>query len=202
VKPIQGQLKSAFPIRPEFLRGELGASDVQRPNVDGQIAEFEQHWRTLLDSYAIEPLIAKNELSRRGRLRASSADESELRGNVGVGHEFTLELRSQAAGDSTLLRCGSFVGSLDLRNDEILDEVYEMQVGLGHPRVCISPDERRRLDQVSIHHEILFHPTATQTSEIYAVIERTTRAASRIHEKLIQDHEERSKHASRKERRR
>lgn len=184
VKPIEGPLESAFPIREEFLRGELGKEDVELPSVGNQVDHLERHWRELLNAYAIETLIAKNELSRRGRLRAvldRDADDDE----AAAGFEFMLELRSQSAGDATLLRCESFVGSLDLRDDDVLDSLYELQIALDHPRICIEPDERRRLDQVSIHHEILFHPTATQTSEIYAAIERTVRAASHIHDKLV-----------------
>ena len=185
IKPIQGPLESAFPIREEFLCGELRARDVERPDVDGQIDSLQRHWSALQQDWAIASLPSHGELVRhgkagidRGSLAAAGADFTETQ-------EFSLTLRSQAAGDATLLRCESFVGHLDLKNDRTLDALYELQIALGHPRICIEPDLRRRSDDVSIHHDILFHPTATQDADVKAMVERTVVAANTIHDELI-----------------
>jgi hypothetical protein len=202
IKPIEGPLESAFPIREGWLRGELGAGDVVKPNVQGQLDQLEQIWRTLKTEWKIKPLIVHGELMRRGRagLRgkrlARNAEESM------VEQEFVLALRSQAAGDATLLRCESQVGRLKLEDDETLDALYELQIALGHPRVCVEPDLGRHCEEVSIHHDILFHPTATRMEDVVSLIERTVCAAKRIHDELVAGHEEAAPRGRRRRKRR
>jgi len=185
IKPIEGPLESAFLIREVFLESELAEKDVVRPDVGGQIDNLERHWRALQELCAIEPLPSHGELSLHGRAGLHRGRLAATGENVTGSQEFSLTLRSQAAGDATLLRCESFVGHLNLKDDETLDALYELQIALGHPRICIEPDLRRRSDDVSIHHDILFHPTATQDEDVLAMIERTVVPAKKIHDELV-----------------
>ena len=91
-----------------------------------------------------------------GRLMPQASD------SPGSGEKrFLLELRSQASGDSTLLRCTSEVGRLDLRDDTaVLDELYELQRKLGHAKVCVHRDDSR-LDRVTVEGDLPFSPALT-----------------------------------------
>ena len=52
--------------------------------------------------------------------------------------EFSIELRSQAAGDATPFRCHSHVGRLDLKKDALLDDLYRPQRDFGFVKVCVT----------------------------------------------------------------
>ena len=77
------------------------------------------------------------------------------------------------------------VGRLDLRDAEILDELYDLQRILGDVRVCARHNTKGSQYMVTIEEERLFHLSATQTSEIRRLIERTVVAADMIEQALL-----------------
>ena len=99
---------------------------------------------------------------------------------------FLLDLRSQASGDSTLLRCTSEVGRLDLRTHHgMLDELYELQRELGHAKVCVHRDDDR-LDRVTVEGDLPFSPTMIQLEELDLLVSRTVGAASLLRQELVE----------------
>ena len=98
---------------------------------------------------------------------------------------FTLTLRSQIVGDETLIRCVSPVGRLDLRDAAMLDQLYNLQRELRDVRVCARHEAKGGQYLVTIEEERLFHLSATQTSEIRQLIERTVVAADVIEQELL-----------------
>ncbi len=112
IKPIEGPLESAFPVHPGWLQGQLAADVVQRPDVDNQVNYLDHLWRELCERNHIQPF-----RSWERRIKESSVPVlSDAPDHA--AQKFRLELRSQAAGDASLLRCVSDAGQLDLRAEE------------------------------------------------------------------------------------
>ena len=189
IKPPTGRLEPAFPVRDGWLTGTLTPEAIEKPDVESQIRHFDYLWSKLLERYAVRRLHSTSELAKRGfalledgRLIQKEADYS------GSGEKrFRLELRSQASGDSTLLRCTSAVGRLNLRTDDrMLDELYELQQqpDLRYAKVCVHRDDSR-LDHVTVEGDLPFSPTMTQLEELELLVSRTVRAAGWIKQELV-----------------
>ena len=188
IEPPAGRLESAFPVRDGWLTGTLTSEAVEKPDIESQIRHFDLLWSALLERYAVRPLRSTSERTKRGfallandRLMLNEADSPGTGENI-----LRLELRSQVSGDSTLLRCISDVGRLDLRNDNgVLDELYELQRSLGHAKVCVHRDDDR-LDRVTVEGDLPFSSTMTQLEELELLVSRTVRAAAAIRRELVE----------------
>ena len=82
---LPGELKSAFPIRPSWLDGELDPSSVVHRDLDADTRHLEMLWVGLQDRYGIRALRAAEPLLRRGyalvqngRLIHRDADERSM----------------------------------------------------------------------------------------------------------------------------
>jgi hypothetical protein len=103
----------------------------------------------------------------------------------------TLELRSQAAGDATLLKCTCDVGLLRLREEPTeIDRLYDLDCALGMVKICTVPDDHKRLDEISVAGEIEFGPEYTQLSEVASLLTRTAVAASWIRKVMVSGDDE------------
>ncbi|MCH7913814.1 MAG: DEAD/DEAH box helicase [Deltaproteobacteria bacterium] len=181
IKPIEGPLESAFPVHPEWLQGQLASDAVQRPDVDNQMNYLDHLWRELCERKHIQPF-----RSWERRIKESSVPVLSDAPDHAT-QKFRLELRSQAAGDSSLLRCVSDAGQIDLRDDKTLDRLYTLQRDLGQVKIRVWPDTQKREDLVSVQSGILFHQQTTQVEEIEAMVNRTTSAAYWIHRLMISE---------------
>lgn len=195
IKPPEGRLESAFPVLPGWLQGSLGP-DAVRSNValdqDHLLAHLEALWTTLLDRFSIRRLRSANERMLRGFALMRRNDllqrDSE---SPGTGEkEFSIELRSQAAGDATLLRCYSHVGRLDLKKPALLDDLYRAQRDFGFVKVCVRREATDQTDNISVEGDLPFHPETTQVGELELLIARTVGAAARLQRGLMPDEAE------------
>ena len=188
IPPPQGELKSAFPIRRAWLEGGLQPAAVVRRDLTADIEHLEKLWTTFQERYVVRALRAADPLLRRGfalvrqgRLIHQDADER------GMEQPFRLQLRSQAAGDGTLLHCSSEVGPLELEHDDdALDDLYKLQRDLGLAKVCVRPDPADRTDRVFVEGDIVFHPESTQLEELDSLVTRTVAAAGSLASRLIE----------------
>jgi len=98
---------------------------------------------------------------------------------------FRLELRSQTVGGTTLLRCISPVGEVDLFDHELLDRLYALQRVTGMSKVCAAYDSRRKKHIVTVQGDRLFDLKTTQWQEIEELVVRTVTAADQIEERLL-----------------
>ena len=188
IQPPSGPLESAFPVRPGWLEGQLGSADVQLPQIAPQVAHLDRLWDGLLDIYSVRPVRGASDYTRRGfamldgdRLMPKDSEQP------GTGErQFTLELRSQASGDATLLRCVCKVGPLALRgDDDVLDDLYELQRALRHAKVCVRRADEHK-DDVTIEGDLLFHPDTTQLEEIVLLVSRNVAAAATVWKHLFE----------------
>jgi len=77
------------------------------------------------------------------------------------------------------------VKQVDLRDDSVVDELYELQRDTGRVKVCSKRDAREKQDVVSVEGGVLFDSETTQLDELVVLIDRTVQAAYRIHEGLF-----------------
>ena len=190
IPPVEGPLESAFPIEESWLKGKLTATGVQLPQVDVLEQHLDRLWEGSLDRYAID--------SRRDARPYSFTGTAHLvDSRIGLWKElggdtrkkqFHLELRSQASGEATLLRCTSHVGKLDLLQDnEALDRLYVLQQELGQVKVCVRRSERAREDMISVEGDILFDPGMTDPDEVETLVSRVVCAAAALRSALELD---------------
>ncbi len=192
IRPPEGRLESAFPVLPGWLRGALGPDAVRRiASLDQEhlLAHLQTLWTMLLDRFSIRRLRSANKRMLRGFALMRRNDllqrDSE---SPGTGEkEFSIELRSQAAGDATLLRCHSHVGRLDLKKDALLDDLYRAQRDFGFVKVCVRREATDQTDNISVEGDLPFHPETTQVEELELLIARTVGAAARLQRDLMPD---------------
>ena len=188
IPSLKGELKSAFPIQQQWLEGELDATSVNRRDLDADTKHLDELWSSFQERYGIrvlraaDPLIRRGyALVRRGRVLHRDADER------GMEQPFRLQLRSQPAGDATLLHCSSEVGPVEIEQDDNrLDELYVLQRKLNCAKVCVYPDPADRTDRISVEGDIVFHPETTQLEEIESLVTRTVGAAGVLASRLVE----------------
>lgn len=119
--PITGRLGSAFPVREEWLQGKMRGRDIKRPDWQRQFSQFGTIWRQLLRERMIKEISA-----REARVRIGALPSEQIDGGITAhDQQFWLELRSQIAGENTLLRCRSEAEFVDTRDDQVVDQLFE-----------------------------------------------------------------------------
>lgn len=188
VPRITDLLQSAFDDTASWLDGDIGPDAIRRPPIDRLESKLEAIWEGLRAELHLE---RERRPSRRAyRATAFVTDRSLLRAGSPPPPDvrrqpFTLTLRSQVSGDETLIRCESPVGRLDLEDDDVLADLYDLEAELGHARICARQEARGNQFMVSIEEERLFHLSATQPSEVRQLIEKTVVAADVIEQELL-----------------
>ncbi len=185
--PPTGQLESAFPVRGEWLT----AVATDRPGIVAlDIDALEQHLERLWNEVAGMLPMRTNPTRDRGRRSGELLFlHGELvapdQGDPATRHQhFRLELRSRAAGDSTLIHCESVVGSIELGRDALVDDLEAIQRELG-ARVCAAPENRHGRHRVSVEKSLLFHPETSSADELVRLIREVTLHADLIEERLL-----------------
>ena len=192
IAPYQGELQSAFPVRKQWLRGELGAEAITKTDIDGHLKHLDALWGQFVGRYAVRPLRSADPLTRRGfalvRRRALLPRDADERGTE---QPFQLQLRSQSAGDATLLRCSSEIGLVDVEHDDDkLDELYELQRDvLGPVKICLRPDSANQTGRIFVEHGLMFDPKTTQLEELDSLVTRTVSTAAMVASRLVEGEE-------------
>ena len=186
--PIDGQLESAFPIEPSWLNGDLGADDVASPDWDRQYRHLEALWQALCERQPIAKSASSAPHVRCGELRFAPAPFTDAgEGDAatdGRMQPFTLSLRSQIAGDQTLIVCESTIGHVDLQDDAVVDALMDVLDGDGDVKLCVEPRVGKHLDRVFVRRERLFDPDATRLADVVAMFENSVLPAIRLHDAL------------------
>ena len=177
IPPIEGELKSAFPIEPGWLEGGLGADDVSSPDWERQRRHLEVLWQELCKHYPITEREVGAWPLRCGEL------PSEAVGQAGAGEgntapssgpqPFTLGLRSQVAGDEILIECESLVGLVDMQDDAVVDALMDALDGRGAAKLCVEPRVGKHQDRIYTRRELLFDPDATELADIRVMFENS-----------------------------
>jgi hypothetical protein len=195
IAPITGPLESAFPVEDEWLRGDVRAGDVEHPTVKPELEYLTRLWAEVVDRGMVESLVSTEPHMRVGRVRMAHTNGHDA-DEHGVGHgveefqQFTVELRSKALGEATLLRCKSYVGELDLAGHAaMVDLLYDAQIEVGNPKICVSRKDRAEEDMISIEHDIVFDHRWIDLPEFESVIRRTVNAAAALQRELQEGQE-------------
>ena len=185
IPPFKGQLEPAFPIERGWMKGELDTNAVERPDWDRQYNHLEELWLKLCERYGIEHVS-----SQKCHERAGAISVRELAGNAGNGiadvgmQRFRIALRSQVAGEETLMECESAIGVADLQDNTVVDALMNVVAGRDAVKLCVDPRTGKHHDRLYVRREILFDPDATQLEDVCAIFEDTLRPAIRIHAAL------------------
>ena len=182
VHPITGRLESAFPVREEWLQGSMVAGDVVRPDWEHQFAHLRSVWNEILGDDRIRENDSNYDQVRLGTIIVNGfgGDEGSSSGGPRTSEGFRLELRSQVAGEETLLWCRSEVWWLDLNDNEQIDALIAAQKTVGWSKICVQPRVTKELDEIFVAGDILFDPAITDSQEVQALIERTALSAARL----------------------
>lgn len=180
VCPIAGRLESAFPVREEWLQGTMGTGDVVRPDWEHQFTHFRSIWDEISDNGQICEIASNQERVRLGTIAVDDFDGNEAFSGIGLrrSQDFRLELRSQVAGEKTLLWCRSEVEPLDLTDNEKIDALILAQQAIGWPKICVQPRATKEYDEIFVEGDILFNPAGTERQEVQALVERTACSAA------------------------
>ncbi len=193
--PVEGQLKSAFPVRAEWLNGATDGALVHRVNVEDLCDLLDEQWSRLLRDGYIEQPGQDGPLARHGILgvranrvvtaRETGTSSAAANHNVRLQH-VELNLRSAGVADTTFLRCSSVIGHVDLKDQpERFDQLRRLQVRLGQPRLCARWDAKHGSFAFSIEASLPFDRTTTQYEEVRDLVCRIALQADGIEETLL-----------------
>lgn len=187
IPPLEGELQSAFPVSQDWLDGELTEPPERGPDVKALLAHLDDLWKQLLDRLGVHPTETGDPRLRAGRvlLRRHGIIRPGDSTRRARHQRFQLELRSQAAGDATLLRCTSPIGLLDLGDPGEVDRLYLAQRTLGRVRIAIRPDSTRKQDHVTVEGDMPFHAGGTTLAELEHLVERAVLSADRLEDELL-----------------
>ena len=180
VRPITGKLESVFPVREEWLKGNMGVKDVVRLDWEHQFVHFRNVWNEISDNGRISEIPSNQKQVRLGTIAFDDSNGNGIlsKGELRRNQDFRLELRSQVAGEKTLLWCQSEVKLLDRTDNEQVDALIATQQSLGWPKICVQPQVSKEHDEIFVEGDILFDPTSTETQEVQALVKRTTYSAA------------------------
>ena len=191
VPRVTGLLESAFPVDPPWLEGAAKPHEVRRPAVGKLEDRLEEHWGAIVERLGIERQSTgrRREFIGTVTLQDGRCVRPSLRraGEPTRRQPFRLELRSQVAGDATLLECTSPVGRIDLADADEIDRLYELQKELGVVRVCAEHDFKTHKFDVTVSGDRMFHLDTTQLTEVERLIVHTVEAADRIEAVMLED---------------
>ena len=196
IPKLEGLLESAFPIRDVWMNGQLDATHVVRPDIEQQEDYLKSFWERLKVIFQIDDSVTPIDSKRRYVGIATLQNRRIIRPGaetVNAEHRnqlFQLELRSQVVGGSTLLRCVSHVGDIDLFDQGNLDNLYDMQSKTGMSKVCATYDPKRKKHLVSVEGDRLFDLETTQWQELEDLIVRTVQVADRIESEVLKRDED------------
>ena len=184
IQPLEGVLESAFPVKEEWLEGVVGKHDSTLPDPEPCIRHLELIWQQLQGRMnALQIQRTGQDRVRIGSLSLTDAELGCVKDSASqkiMEQRFQLELRSQTVGERTLLRCNSEVGVRNLKDDDELDRLYDLQRSLGRIKVCTRPKGKFGHEEVSVEGDILFHPKTTQIDEVAMLVQRVTCAAAAL----------------------
>ena len=185
IPPLEGQLEPAFPIERGWMKGELDTNAVVRPDWDRQYRHLEKLWLELCERYGIERVSSHKCHERAGVVAARKLAVTAGDGipDIGLQH-FRIGLRSQVAGEETLMECESAIGVADLQDDTVVDALMSVVAGQDAVKLCVDPRTGRHHDRLYVRRDILFDPDATQLEDVCAIFECTLRPAIHIHAAL------------------
>lgn len=192
--PVDGLLKSAFPVRDEWLEGASEGDDFRQVDVDGLARLLEGTWDRLVADLAVEQPGQNGPLDRNGVLRvdtrgvvASQASAAlDVNGRrAGRRQLIRAELRSAGIDGVTFLRCSSEIGLIDLSDVKTIDRLRRLQLRLGQPRLCVRYHARQRKYALSVEASLPFDAATTQYEEIRELVSRVALQADRIEDKLL-----------------
>ncbi|MDE0203537.1 MAG: DEAD/DEAH box helicase family protein [Rhodospirillaceae bacterium] len=185
IPPLEGQLEPAFPIERGWMEGELNANAVVRPDWDRQYDHLDRLWRGLCERYGIERFPSHQRHERSGGIAACALPGIAAEGLAdGSVQHFKIGLRSQVAGEETLIECESAIGVADLQDDTVLDALLDVAADAGAAKLCVDPRTGRHHDRLYVRRDILFDPDATELEDVCAIFEDTLRPAIHIHAAL------------------
>lgn len=192
--PVEGLLRSAFPVRDEWLEGALDSIGFRQVNVDELARLLKRTWDRLVTDLGIERSGQEGPLDREGVVRVSkhgvvgSGASAARKGNVrGEGRRQLVrtELRSAGIDGVTFLRCSSEIGLDDLSDIKTIDRLRRLLLRLGQPRLCVRYQTRHRKYALSVEASLPFDADTTQYEEVRELVCRVALQADRIEDKLL-----------------
>ena len=66
----------------------------------------------------------------------------------------------------------------------MVDLLYDAQIELGYPKICVARKDRAEEDMISVEHDIVFHHELTDLPELESVIRRTVNAAAALRREI------------------
>ena len=176
VEQIKQRLESAFEPDADWMRGALDSEARRAVDCEALYSHLRATWAMLRERVDV----LEEDLRDARRLHAT------LRLEGGRVQPVELELRTQAAGDHTVLRCASPVGLVDLDDPEQLDELYDLRLRLEAGKICAEYEAKHRAYLVTVESSMLFDPKTSQASEVERTMRCVTSSADSMEAVLLQ----------------
>jgi hypothetical protein len=171
IRPIEVELKSAFPVDPSCCRGEVQALLIRGEQVDA----YKRRFAAIRD--------AKQDVVKIDWDLKSHTDPGILLGTAhlnGRVQPFTLLLESYGPG--LFVRCISPIGQIQFRgkSEEITDRYCVLNARLG-----AIPTEEKRTYDLTVERGVLLADEKYDTIRIYGLIAHIVRNADRLEREIL-----------------
>lgn len=192
--PMTGRLKSAFPVKNEWLEGPDERTDSSRVDDQALASLLKEFWDRLVGDLGIESSGHQRTLAREGVLRVNADGVDSVRASRTPGGDSQgggrlqrvhAELRSAGIDGVTFLRCSSEIGLVDLSCVSTVDRIRRLQLQLDQPRLCGRYQTRYRKYALSVEASLPFDPATTQYEEFRELVSRIALQADRLEHELL-----------------
>lgn len=181
---LDGPLESAFPVDGPWCSGAHGVEAVQRPDIARLEEYLAENWSRMVREWNLVETRRNSprQYSATARLQAGRLTPSAA-GAVDTdvaGTAFELRLRSQAAGDATLLHCVSSVdAAMDPQDRRQVDTLFELDCALGMVKFVVRPAAKSGYS-LDIEGQYLFHLEYCQPGQIDDLVRSVVECADAV----------------------
>ena len=177
ILPITEPLKTAFDVRQEWLRLDLGVAQTDGEGAAGHALEHFQRMKVLFEKrYRVDVVrstdawayFATVYIQEGEQLKRKEDNSSDLR-----RQPIAMFLRAASGDGKVLLRCVSPIGLVEQSDTESILRIGTAQRETGFGKVCSVADERLCTYDLTVEADILFDPKTTQEVEVVDLVAHT-----------------------------
>lgn len=188
MEPIAEPLKTAFPIKKEWLLRDLPPEPL---TAQVEVQKLTNHFQAMVAGlqakFQIHPEPQRDPWTYFGTVYVlPSRQLATLGASLDATRQqpFTLFLR--ASGDGrTLLRCVSPVGVVERDDDTKIEQIWSTRQMVGTGKICAISNAKFDTYDLTTEMDILFHPATTQVAEVTDLVLRTATLADSLEQALL-----------------
>ncbi len=188
-EPITEPLKTAFPIKDEWLGRDLPVAPIRAEDETRALLDhFREMTAALQKTFFVRPEPQRDAHSFFGTVFVLPDGQLAAPGmsqHLARQQPFTLFLRATTGDSHVLVRCVSPVGVVEQYDEERIEQVWAARERIGFGKICAALDTKLGTYNLTVEIDMLFHSETTQAAEMADLVRRTVACADQMERALL-----------------